>query len=94
MIAWLLLLGLTAATNLFVFVAIRGRWGWVVLLLVPAALLGAAAGDGAGRLLHLDWLRIGDFGLAAASGGAQLAMLATILLTTMLPATPPPEEGD
>jgi hypothetical protein len=92
MIAWLLLVGLTAATNLFVFIAIRGRWGAIALLLAIAAIGGTAVGDGAGRLLHVQVLRIGDFGLATASVGAQLAMLATVLLAAMLPAPPPPGE--
>jgi hypothetical protein len=94
MIPWLLLAALTAATNLFVFIAVRGRWGRIVPLLALAALAGTVAGDGAGRLLHLDLLRIGDFGLAAASVGAQLAMVAIVLLGAMVPAAPPPEERD
>jgi hypothetical protein len=92
MIAWLLLVGLTAATNLFVFLAVRGRWGAISLLLAVAAVAGSAVGDGAGRLLHVQVLRLGDFGLAAASVGAQLAMLATVLLAAMLPTQPPPGE--
>lgn len=94
MIAWLLLVGLTAATNLFIFIAARGRWGAVVVLLAIAAVAGTAVGDGAGRLLHLQMLRIGDFDVAAASVGAQLAMLATVLLAAMLPSAPPPGTDD
>lgn len=90
MIAWLVLSLMTAALNLFVFLAVRGRWGAVVPLLAAASLLGTIAGNAVGGRLALGILRIGDFELLAASLGAQLAMLAMLLLSAMAPPTSPP----
>jgi hypothetical protein len=83
---WPVLVGLTAVANLAAFVAVRGRWDRLVLLLAIAALSGAAAGDAVGAATGLDLLRIGDFHAAAASIGAQLAMLVVSLLAALLPA--------
>ena len=90
MIAWLILVLFTAAFNLFVFIADRGRWGRLVPLLAIASLAGTVAGNEIGRRLGLDLLRIGSFELVAASVAAQLAMLATLLLAALAPAEPPP----
>ena len=90
MIAWLILVLFTAALNLFVFIAARGRWGRLVPLLAIASLAGTVAGNEVGRRLGLDLLRIGSFELVAASFAAQLAMLATLLLAALAPAEPPP----
>ena len=90
MIAWLILVLFTAALNLFVFIAARGRWGRLVPLLAIASLAGTVAGNEIGRRLGLDLLRIGSFELVAASVAAQLAMLATLLLAALAPAEPPP----
>ncbi|TME31987.1 MAG: hypothetical protein E6I62_06495 [Chloroflexi bacterium] len=90
MIAWLILVLFTAAFNLFVFIAARGRWGRLVPLLAIASLAGTVAGNEIGRRLGLDLLRIGSFELVAASVAAQLAMLATLLLAALAPAEPPP----
>ena len=90
MIAWLILVLFTAALNLFVFIAARGRWGRLVPLLAIASLAGTVAGNEVGRRLGLDLLRIGSFELVAASVAAQLAMLATLLLAALAPAEPPP----
>jgi hypothetical protein len=49
------------------FVLIRGSAGGQLPLLVLAASLGAWAGDELGGRLGLDFLRIGDFRLVAAS---------------------------
>lgn len=92
MIAWLILVVLTAALNLFILLALRGRWGRLVPFLALAALLGTIAGNAIGDRLSLDWLRIGDFEFAAASAGAQLAMLATLLLAAMVPSAAPPTD--
>ena len=45
MIAWLILVLFTAALNLFVFIAARGRWGRLVPLLAIASLAGTVAGS-------------------------------------------------
>ncbi|TMB81605.1 MAG: hypothetical protein E6J39_10600 [Chloroflexi bacterium] len=89
MIAWLILVAFTAAINLFLFVAVRGRWGRLVPLLAVASLAGTMAGNEVGRRLGLDLLRIGSFELVASSIAAQLAMLATLLLAALAPAGSP-----
>ena len=86
MTPWMVLTLFTAGINLCVFIFIRGRWGRVVLALAPAALVGTVIGHGAGDVMRLELFRIGDFNLFAASVGAQLAMLATLLLGVALQA--------
>lgn len=86
MTPWMLLVVLLAAINLAGFVAVRGRWGRVVGALALASLLGTVAGDAAGAATGLELLQLGDFHVVAASVGAQLAMLATLLGTALLPA--------
>jgi hypothetical protein len=81
----MLLTALVAAINLVAFVALRGRWGRVVGPLAVAALLGTVAGDAVGARTGLEPLRLGDYHLVAASVGAQLAMLITLLLVALLP---------
>jgi len=90
MIAWLILVAFTAGINLFVFIAIRGRWGPLVPVLAIAALAGTVAGNEVGRRLGMDLLRIGSFEPVAASAAAQIAMLATVLLAALAPTEPPP----
>jgi len=48
-------------------------------------LLGTAAGDAVGRATGLELLRLGDYHVVAASVGAQLLMLGTLLLAALLP---------
>jgi hypothetical protein len=63
-------------------------WAYQILavaLLAAASMVGTAAGDNVGRLTGLEVLRMGDYNLVAASVGAQLAMLATLLLTALAP---------
>ena len=90
MIVWLILVAFTAGINLFVFIAVRGRWGPLVPVLVIAALAGTVAGNEVGRRLGGDLLRIGSFEPVAASAAAQIAMLATVLLAALAPTEPPP----
>jgi hypothetical protein len=92
MIAWLLLVVLTAGINLFAFLALRGRWGPLVPFLAAAALVGTIGGNVVGERLGIDLLRIGDFEFAAASAGAEAAMLATLLLAAIAPAPTPPAD--
>ena len=82
---WIVLTVLVAAINLAAFLVVRGRWGRIVALLAAASLVGTAAGDNVGRLTGLEVLRLGDYNLVAASVGAQLAMLASLLLTALAP---------
>jgi hypothetical protein len=88
MTPWMLLTALVAATNLVGFVAVRGRWGRIVLPLAVAALLGTIAGEAIGARTGLELWRLGDYHVVAASVGAQLAMLGTLLLTALLPQAP------
>ena len=92
MSAWLILSVLTAAANLFLFIAVRGRWGRLVPILATGSLIGAVAGNAVGRRLGLGLLRIGDFELVAASVAAQLAMLAVLLLAALWP-SPTPDDN-
>jgi len=93
MIAWLILGVITAGINLFLFVAVRGRWGPLVPILAVAALAGTVAGNELGRRVGVDLLRIGSFEPVAASVVAQVAMLATVLLAALAPTEPPPASG-
>ena len=93
MIAWLILVAFTAGINLFLFIAVRGRWGPLVPILAIAAVAGTVAGNEFGRRLGMDLLRIGSFEPVAASAAAQIAMLATVLLAALAPTEPPPASG-
>ena len=85
MTPWLLLTVLVALVNLTAFLAVRGRWGRVSWALLAGSLAGTVAGDGAGQLLRVDLLRLGDYHLLAASVGAQLVMLVVLLFAALLP---------
>jgi hypothetical protein len=93
MTPWLLLVVLVAAINWAAFLALRGRWGRLSLALGAAALLGTAAGDLVGSATGLEAVRLGDFHLVAASVGAQLAMLVTLLGAAVLPSGGDVREG-
>ncbi len=82
---WLIWIPLLALINLLVFVAIRGRWGRVVLVLAAAAVVGVVIGDLVAGATGLEVLRIGDMHVIAASVGAQLAMVAVTLLAALGP---------
>jgi uncharacterized membrane protein YeaQ/YmgE (transglycosylase-associated protein family) len=82
---WVVWVPLLALINLLVFVAIRGRWGRVVLVLGIASIAGVIIGDWVGERLGLELLRIGDMHLIAASIGAQLLMVAVTLLAALGP---------
>jgi len=64
-----------------------------VPFLALAAVLGTIAGNAVGDRLSIQLLRIGGFDLVAASLGAQLAMLAALLLAALAPASAPPGDG-
>ncbi len=83
--AWVVWIPLLAAINLFVFVAIRGRWGRIVLALAIASLVGVATGDWLASVTGLELVRIGDMHVLAASVVAQLLMAAVTLLAALGP---------
>jgi hypothetical protein len=85
MTPWLLITALLATINLAGLLVLRGRWGRSVLALAVAAVLGTAAGDAVGRATGLEVLRLGDYHVVAASVGAQVLMLGTLLLAALLP---------
>ena len=82
---WLVWVPLLGLINLLIFVAIRGRWGRVVIVLGLASMAGVVIGDWVGEQLGLDLLRIGDMHVIAASLGAQLFMIAATLLVALGP---------
>ena len=82
---WIVWVPLLALINLLVFVAIRGRWGRVVIVLLLAAVAGVVAGDWVGEAIGFELLRIGDMYVVAASLGAQLLMVAVTLLAALGP---------
>ena len=82
---WLIWVPLLALINLLVFVAIRGRWGRIVLVLGLASVAGVVIGDWVGERLGLELLRVGDMHVVAASAGAQLLMVAATLLAALGP---------
>jgi hypothetical protein len=85
MTPWLLITALLATINLAGLLVLRGRWGRSVLGLAVAAVLGTAAGDAVGGATGLEMLRLGDYHVVAASVGAQVLMLGTLLLAALLP---------
>lgn len=84
---WLLWVPLLAAINLLAFLAVRGRWGRIVLALALASVVGVVIGDAVGGAIRLDVVRIGDMHVLAASIGAQLAMVVVTLLSALGPIT-------
>jgi hypothetical protein len=92
MTPWMVMSALVALGNLFGFVLVRGRWGSLVPFLLLASLLGTMAGNAIGGRTGLELLWIGDFALVAASAGAQLAMLAVVLLSAMGPQPSLPDD--
>jgi uncharacterized membrane protein YeaQ/YmgE (transglycosylase-associated protein family) len=92
MTPWLVLSVLVALANFFAFVLVRGRWGSLTPVLALASLVGAVVGNAVGDRTGLELIRIGDFALLAASVGAQLAMLAVVLLTAMGPQPSLPDD--
>ena len=82
---WAVWIPLLAAINLFVFIAIRGRWGRIVLALAVASVIGVATGNWLGSVTGLEIIRIGDMHVIAASVVAQLLMVAVTLLAALGP---------
>jgi hypothetical protein len=84
---WLLITLLLAAINLLGLLVVLGRWGRLVVALAAASLLGTALGNAVGGMTGLELLRLGDYHVVAASIGAQLLMLGTLLLSALAPGT-------
>jgi hypothetical protein len=82
---WVIWVPLLALINLLAFVAVRGRWGRVVLVLAVAAVVGVVMGDAIGSATGLEILRIGDMHVVTASVGAQVMMAAVTLLAALGP---------
>ena len=74
-----------AIVNLLVFIAVRGRWGRVVLVLGVASLAGVLIGNWLGEAVGIEMLRIGDMNVLAASLLAQAFMLVVTLLGALGP---------
>ena len=92
MTPWLVLSVLVALANFFALVLVRGRWGSLAPVLALASLVGTMAGNAIGERTGLELVRIGDFALVASSVGAQLAMLAVVLLAAMGPQPSLPDD--
>jgi hypothetical protein len=92
MIAWAILVLFCAGINLFVCIAVRGRWGRMVPILALASVLGTIAGNAIGERIDLHLLRIGSFEFVAASVAAQVAMLAALLLAALAPTEAAPDD--
>jgi hypothetical protein len=84
---WLLITLLLAAINLLGLLVVLGRWGRLVVALAAASLLGTALGNAVGGMTGLELFRLGDYHVVAASIGAQLLMLGTLLLSALAPGT-------
>lgn len=82
---WIPLIVFVAVINLLGFVIVRNRWGPITILLLLAAIGGAVAGDLIGARTGLEPLRLGDVHVVLASIGAQLAMVAVVLLAALGP---------
>jgi len=79
-----LLAVLVGVANAAVFVLLLGAQRTRLLLLFPASVLGAYAGQA--LAVHLpDPVRIGDFGLVWASGFAWLGILVVVLVGLLVP---------
>ena len=87
MTPWLLITLLLAVINLLGLLVVLGRWGRLVVALAAASLLGTALGNAVGGMTGLELLRLGDYHVVAASIGAQLLMLGTLLLSALAPGT-------
>ena len=74
-----------AIVNLLLFIAVRGRWGRVVIGLALASLLGVLLGNWLGEALGIEVLRIGDMNVLAASLVAQAFMVVVTLLGALGP---------
>lgn len=82
---WLVWVPLLAFVNLMIFIAVRGKWGRIALVLFAAAIVGVVLGDRIGEATGLEILRVGDMHVVAASVTAQLLMIVVTLLGALGP---------
>ena len=82
---WLVWVPALALVNLLVFLAVRGRWGRIVLALAAASVLGVVVGDRVSEAVGLELLRVGDMNVLGASVAAQAFMGAVTLLSALGP---------
>ncbi|HEY8168202.1 MAG: hypothetical protein ACHQ02_00845 [Candidatus Limnocylindrales bacterium] len=80
----LVLAVIVGVMNVAVYVLIRGTARVRLVFLVPAAILGAYAGQALGQRLG-DPLRIGDFGLISASIMAWIGIIIVVIIGTLVP---------
>ena len=88
-VPWAIWTVLVAGINLTLFFAVRGRWGGQALLLAVAAVAGTAAGNFVAGLIGFSVLVLGEFHLAGALVGGQLALVTAASVATLLT----PREG-
>ena len=74
-----------AIVNLLLFIAVRGRWGRVVIALGLASLAGVLLGNWLGEAMDVELLRIGDMNVLAASVVAHAFMIVVTLLGALGP---------
>jgi hypothetical protein len=82
---WLIWVPALAIVNLLLFIAIRGRWGRIVVALALASLAGVVLGDWLAESMGLELGRIGDMNVLAASVVAQALMVVVTLLGALGP---------
>ena len=80
----LILAVIVGIMNVAIYVLIRGTARARLVFLVPAAILGAYAGQALGARLG-DPLRIGDFGLISASIMAWIGIVIVVIIGTLVP---------
>jgi hypothetical protein len=80
----LILAVIVGLMNVAVYVLIRGTARARLVFLLPAAILGAYAGQALGARLG-DPLRIGDFGLVSASIMAWIGIVIVVIIGTLVP---------
>ncbi|HEY8198778.1 MAG TPA: hypothetical protein VIF44_03325 [Candidatus Limnocylindrales bacterium] len=80
----LILATIVGIMNVALYVLIRGTARARLVFLVPAAILGAYAGQALGARLG-DPLRIGDFGLVSASIMAWIGIVIVVIIGTLVP---------
>jgi hypothetical protein len=83
-VPWAIWTMLVATISLTLFVAVRGRWGREAPALVVAALVGTVAGNFLAAVAGVDLLVLGEYHVVGAAIGAQLALVTTAALTTLL----------
>ena len=82
---WLIWVPALAIVNLLLFIAIRGRWGRIVIALALASLAGVVLGNWLAESMGVELVRIGDMNVLGASVVAQALMVVVTLLGALGP---------